>query len=118
ERVLTEVHRKFPRGPMAWLTGKTIPERKLHELTIHWGAYLGEVMRINHGFQWIRKHPIPAAGNGHYMRGDKLTIAPVDMVWNRLTNVPREGVVRFYESVLVRGDQTSLLIVRDEDLDN
>ena len=117
DKILARIHSEIPRGLGAWLTGKSMSIERIHELGLPWGAYLGEVLRLNDGFKWVAKHPLEAAGIGNYMRSSDLTIAPVDKVWNRLTTDSRGDMVAFHKMVLERGDQTDLLIIRDEDLD-
>ncbi|MCB1188392.1 hypothetical protein KDL29_14610 [bacterium] len=109
DRVLATIYRDIPRGLIAKMRGKLLSEEQIYGMAMQWGAYLGEVLRLHHGFSWTVRHSVDDFDEGEYMFRDSLYIAPLSKVFKRLADGPADDIKSYYYMLLEQsGDQDSV----------
>ncbi|MCB1220568.1 MAG: hypothetical protein H7A35_03120 [Planctomycetales bacterium] len=109
DRVLYIIYRSKPSGILAKLKGKLLSEDEIYGMAMQWGAYLGEVLRLHHGFSWTVRHSVDDFDEGEYMFRDSLYIAPLSKVFKRLADGPADDIKSYYYMLLEQsGDQDSV----------
>lgn len=63
-----------------------------------WGSYLGEVIRLNLGGQWLQKQD-----DSVIMLNDR-KVAPIEYVYRRITREPEYKLIQYYDEILLHNN--------------
>ncbi|HET6452803.1 MAG TPA: hypothetical protein VFI02_00240 [Armatimonadota bacterium] len=105
EEILTRIYKQLHPNVFKHLFGgrqEPITEQQLEEITHLWGAYIGEIIRKNHGGTWSEVQ-WPSEGMFTALKiGDDITVFPPNKVKKRLTFGDSDKVDFYYSALSMK----------------
>lgn len=100
EQILSRIYDSIPHSFFQKLWRHAWSEDRIFNESKPWGAYLGEVLRLNHGARWKSSYGSIDPGPGFFMELEGLDFAPVNKVFKRLADGPQDDVHFYYKALL------------------
>jgi hypothetical protein len=104
ESILASLHERHAQQPLL--------QEQLSQLSVRYGAYVGEVIRREWGGRWEQGHPVAGPGSFPLVSQGRRSF-PINWCFKRITNGAEDNVWHKLQVIYVQGDSGGVTFYPD-----